>query len=44
MLLKELKVTSSLAYNDKDFSEVVEAFVSGKLDHVHKIRFSCNRH
>ncbi|CAG9945110.1 unnamed protein product [Clonostachys rosea f. rosea IK726] len=37
MLLKELKVTSSLAYNDKDFSEVVEAFVSGQFNGVEKM-------
>lgn len=39
MLLRELKVTSSLAYNDADFSEVVDAFISGKFDNLDKSIF-----
>ncbi|KAK7214217.1 hypothetical protein V2G26_021395 [Clonostachys chloroleuca] len=37
MLLRELKVTSSLAYNDADFSEVVDAFISGQFNGAEKM-------
>jgi len=29
-MLKELTIKASMAYNDKDFKETVEAFVQGK--------------
>ncbi|VUC21498.1 unnamed protein product [Clonostachys rosea] len=37
MLVRELKVTSSLAYNDADFSAVVGAFISGQFNGVEKM-------
>jgi hypothetical protein len=30
LMLKELTVKASMAYDDKDFKETVEAFIAGK--------------
>jgi len=36
-MLKEISIKGSMAYNDKDFGEVVQAFAQGKYARVEKM-------
>jgi threonine dehydrogenase-like Zn-dependent dehydrogenase len=36
-MLKEISIKGSMAYNDEDFSEVVQAFAQGKYAGVEKM-------